>query len=307
MILMEKKLALILGYRCNNNCRFCYCADKKDSGFLTTKRAKKELERGIKRGCTIADFSGGEPTLRKDLTELIFFAKKIGYKNIGITTNGRMMSYKKLTRRLTEAGMNSAVFSIHGHTPELHDFLTRVKGSYGQLKKGIDNLRNVSPGAYICTNTTINKYNYKYLPEIAENNIRLGAMGCEFIFVHPRGNALENFEEVVPKLTDLSHFIPKTLEIGEKNGIGHFRFRYLPLCYMTGHENSLSEAASFEILKEQHVGPDFKDLNVEKGRKLIGRIRGSVCKKCKVKEKCEGIFREYAERRGFGELKPVVR
>ena len=293
---MEKKIALILGYECNNNCRFCYCANKKNKFKpISTSQAKKILEKAIERGCSFVDFNGGEPTIRKDIFELVAYAKDLGFKTIAITTNGRMFSYKKFAEKMVKCGLNHAVFSIHGHKAELHDYLTRCKGSFVQATKGLKNLKEINPDIYICTNTTITRINYKFLPQIAENNIKLGANGCEFIFVHPRGNALR---EVAP-------FIPKTIEIGKKYDINHFHFRYFPLCYMVGFENYLSELVALFALREEHIGPEFEDLNVEKGRKEIGRVKGPQCKACKYYSICEGIFREYAERRGFKELVPV--
>ncbi len=302
---MEKKLALILGYKCNNNCRFCYCADKKNFTFLSTNKAKKELDDGRRRGCTFVDFLGGEPTLRKDLPDLLKYSKDLGYKTISITTNGRMFSYEKIAKELIYSGLNSVVFSLHGHNSYLHDFLTRSDGSFEQLNKGAENIKNINSEIYLCTNTTITKYNYRYLPEIAKKNIEIGADGCEFIFVHPRGNALKNFYDVVPKLESVRSFIPKTLEIGKRFNVKHFEFRYFPLCYVP--KNSLSEFVSLENLREQHVGPEFKDLNVELGRKNIGRVKGKKCKECIYDNICEGVFKEYADRYGLEELKPVVK
>jgi len=305
--MINKKLTLILDYRCNNNCRFCYSGDKKNLGLLSTIQAKYEIERGLRRGCNIIDFMGGEPTLRNDLAELIEFAKNSGYKTVSITTNGRLLSYRKFAKKLIDSGLNSFIFSIHGSSAKTHDFLTRVNGSYRQLINGMKNVKELNPTIYICTNTTINKYNYKYLPEIVENNIRLGADACEMIFVHPRGNALKNFDEIVPTLTELEPYIKKTLCVAERLGISYFVFRYFPICYIVDFKDNLSEYVTRFSFREQHIGPEFSDLNVEEGRKKSGRVKGEICKKCKYYDDCEGIFNEYAERFGFGELKPVNR
>ena len=303
----ENKLALVLGYECNNNCIFCYAGDKKGKfPSMTTGQAKMELERGMERGCTFVDFNGGEPTIRKDFFELVKYAKKLGYKTISVTTNGRMFSYPEFARKAVKFGLNSAVFSLHGHNAELHDCLVGVKGAFIQAIKGLNNFRDAYPQVYICTNTTITKLNYKFLPQIAENNIKKGANACEFIFVHPRGEALKNFDKVVPTFREVSTMIPKTVEIAMKYGISHLYMRYFPLCYMLGFERYLSELDAINKLKEQHVGPEFQDLNVEEGRKLYGRVKGPQCGACKYDDICEGIFKEIAERRGFDELVPVA-
>lgn len=295
----------MLGYECNNNCIFCYAADKKDIPSMTTFQAKRELEKGIERGCMFIDFNGGEPTIRNDFFELVRYAKKLGYKTISVTTNGRMFFYSKFVENSIKAGINSAVFSLHGHTAELHDCLTRVNGSFNQSVQGLKNIKKMYPEIYICTNTVITKLNYKFLPKIAENNIKIGADACEFIFVHPRGNALKNFDEIVPTFREASTFIPETIEIVKTYGIKHFYMRYFPLCYMLGHENYLSELDALKNLREQHIGPEFQDLNVEKGRRMHGRVKGEQCSVCQYNSKCEGIFKEIADKRGFDELIPI--
>jgi cyclic pyranopterin phosphate synthase len=308
--MVTKKLALILGYECNNNCRFCYCADKRFDKKIkpkSTKDAKRELEEGIKRECNFVDFLGGEPAIRKDIFELVRYAKKLGYRTIGMTTNGRMFCYREFAEKIIKCGLNHVIFSIHGHTPELHDYLTRSLGSFEQAITGIKNVKEIKPDIYLCTNTVIIKPNYRHLPEIAENNINLGADACEFIFIHPRGNAYENFDEIVPALKDIVDYIPKTIMVGKHHKIDHFVMRYIPLCYMlgVGYESYLSEYKCKESFKEEHVGPEFMDLNVEENRRRHGRVKGPQCKACKYDSACEGVFKEYAEKIGFEELVPV--
>ncbi|MFH1235136.1 MAG: radical SAM protein [Candidatus Diapherotrites archaeon] len=302
--MVQKKTSLLLGYECNNNCRFCYCGDKRRLPPMRTTEAKKQLDLAKKRGSKFVDFLGGEPTIRKDILELVMHAKKAGYETISITTNGRMLSKPAFAKALVEAGLNSAVFSIHGHNAELHDSLTRCSGSFEQLVKGMKNFRKESEG-YVCTNTVIVKQNILFLPEIAEKAIALGANGLEFIFPHPRGNAHENFEELVPKLEELIDVVPKTIAAGMKKGIKHVYFRYVPYCYMLGNLIYVSERMSRGSLAEQHIGPEFEDLEVEKNRALHGRVKGRQCRGCRYFNSCEGIFKEYAEKRGFEELVPV--
>lgn len=302
---MIKKLALLLWYRCNNNCVFCYCGDKKDKWEMSTQQAKEELESGRERGCSFVDFNGGEPSMRKDIMELVAHAKSLGYKTIAMTTNGRMFSYKNFCHTITAAGLNHVIFSLHGHTPELHDSLTRTKDSYKQVTAGMKNIREANPSIYICTNTVINKKNFMYLPEIAKHNIALGADGCEFIFIHPRGNALKNFDDIVPTLTDIVPYVGKVIQTGKSLGIGHLAVRYVPVCCVPGNVTDISEIKARSNLREQHVGPEFRDLNVEKGRAEVGRVKGPSCRDCIHDDICEGIFKEYADRRGLGELKPV--
>ncbi len=301
----EIKTALLLGYVCNNNCKFCYAADKRELPLMSTEEAKRQLELARKRGSTIVDFLGGEPTLRKDLIELVAYAKELGFRTISITTNGRMLSKRSYAEALIDAGLNSVIFSIHGHRAELHDYLVSVKGAFEQTIAGFRNVREISDRIYICTNTVIVKPNIKYLPKIVDLCATLGTNAIELIFPHPRGNAYKNFDELVPHLSELIPVVPKTIAVAQKHGIKHCYFRYVPFCYMIGYLNYLSEYVARNTLREQHIGPEFEDLEVEKNRAAYGRVKGPQCFGCKYNNICEGIFREYAEKRGFNELVPV--
>lgn len=301
----QTKTALLLGYKCNNNCLFCYAGDKRSINSMSTAEAKKQLKAAASRGSTFVDFLGGEPTIRKDLIELIAYSKELGFKTISITTNGRMFSNKEYAEQIVKAGLNSVVFSIHGHNAELHDYLSNTKGAFDQCISGFQNIRSLSKNIYICTNTVILKSNIKFLPKIAENNAKIGTNAMEFIFPHPRGNAFKNFDEMVPYLEELIDVVPKTVMAGVSRGINHCWFRYVPMCYMYSFIRYLSEYIARDMLAEQHIGPEFEDLSVEENRAAHGRVKGPQCYGCKYFNVCEGIFKEYAEKRGFEELIPV--
>ena len=135
-----KKTVIIPGYRCNNNCLFCLNINKRNAiPQKTTLQIKKEMIEAKNSGTTYLELVGGEISIRPDVIELVKFAKELEFETIMMATNGRMYSYKKFAKEITEAGLNSLVFSIHGHNAKLHDSLTQVPGSFEQLKNGIKN------------------------------------------------------------------------------------------------------------------------------------------------------------------------
>ena len=74
------------GYSCNNNCIHCVIADNKESLMVrglpinrSTIEYKKELYASKLSGFDNVSFTGGEPTIRKDIIELLSYAKKLGY------------------------------------------------------------------------------------------------------------------------------------------------------------------------------------------------------------------------------------
>lgn len=301
-----KKTVIIPGYRCNNNCQFCLNVHKRNSiPQKTTLQVKKEMVEAKNSGTTYLELVGGEMSIRPDIIELIKFAKQLGFDTIMMSTNGRMYSYQNFAKKIVEAGVNSLVFSIHGHNAKLHDFLTRVPGSFEQLKKGIENVRKAGLGN-IGSNTTIVKQNYKNMAEIGQVIYDLGIRNSEFIFVDPTyGAAHDNFYKFVPKISEAAPYIHQCLDIGKKQNISHWAIRYVPLCYFTDYLNQVSELQEVEIFHTEHLAPDFENRDVEGSRKIVGRAKTGRCKGCKLYDKCEGIWKEYLTQYGDKELNPI--
>ena len=125
-----QRLDIKLGYACNNNCRFCVAADKKCLGDKSTMRIKEELETSRLNGAADVVFTGGEVTIRPDISELISYARHIGFRIISLQTNGRMFYYKAFCNTMINLGVTYFVISLHGHKPKIHDYLTRSCGSF---------------------------------------------------------------------------------------------------------------------------------------------------------------------------------
>lgn len=293
-----KRADIKLGYLCNNNCWFCVVADKRQQGNKNTKQIKKELKEAKKR-CNEVVFTGGEATIRQDILKLVHYAKTIGFKTIQIQTNGRMLSYLPFCKDLIKAGANEFSPAIHGHTPKLHDSLTRSKGSFKQTMQGIKNLKKLKQP--ITTNTVVTKQNYEYLPQIARMLVSLGVDQFQFAFVHANGNAWKNFESIVPKMSSAAPYIHKGLDIGIKAKISCMA-EAMPYCMMKGYEKYISE--NYIPLTELWE-LNRKDLDFLKTKKTLGKIKFKQCEGCKYNQICEGPWKEYPERMGTQEFRAV--
>jgi len=305
-----KKTVIFLGYICNNKCVFCINWDKRKIPGGSFQEIKREMAAAKKRGSTYIEFVGGEPTVRPDILDLIRFAKELGFKTIMMATNGRMYSYDSFARKALEAGLNSLVFSIHGHTAVLHDSLTQAPGSFDQLKKGLENVKalieEMGVRVSLGSNTCIVKQNYKQLPKIGEYIKNLGIDNSEFIFVDPNyGAAFGKFDQLVPKISLAAPYIRKCLDIGKETGAAHWHIRYVPLCYFTDYLDQISELQEVATFKTEHIAPDFYNPNAEEGRRTVGRAKTQKCSGCKLFNACEGIWKEYLAHYGDKELKII--
>jgi len=289
IVIDMKRIDIFLGYSCNNNCIFCCVADKRNKVMeKSTNEVKSDLLMAKNENIKEVHFVGGEPTIRRDIIELVSYSKELGFKKIKITTNGRKFYYENFTKEIISAGLNNIIFSVHGPNSELHDYLTRTPGSFNQLLKG---MKNVQEYDVICeSNTTIVKQNYEYLPKIVEllSQFRINSM--ELIYFHPRGNAFKNFKKLHVSINNILPYIKRAIQIGENNNILVLS-RYIPFCFMKGYEKYLSEI--FEPQEIIHKAPEFIDMDVIASRKNIAAIKSPKCRECKYDLICMGLYKEH--------------
>ncbi|MBD3203498.1 radical SAM protein [Candidatus Woesearchaeota archaeon] len=283
------KTDLFLGYECNNNCLFCYVADrKKKQPEKTASQAKKDLDKAREKGSDQLHFVGGEPTIRDDILDLVSYAKKLGYKKISVTTNGRMFCYENFTKKMISAGLNNVIISVHGPNSKIHDELTQSKGSFDQIMKGIDNLKGT--GVFLEANVCITKINYKFLPEIAKLLINHGFNSCEFMMVHPRGNAGKNYDAIVPQMSEIVDYLHEAirLSIGIKTEI---LARYVPFCFLGKYKKYTTEL--FESFENLHIAPDYVEKDAWASRRDRATIKSETCRTCRFDNICLGAHREH--------------
>lgn len=308
-----KKSVIFTDYECNNNCRFCMEQDLRGTSYRETDDIKMEMKMAKTRGTDYVELIGGEMTTRKDFLELIRFADSLDFGTIMIATNGRMFSYYDYAYKAVKAGLTDIVFSIHGHTPEIHDYLTRTPGSFDQLHQGIKNIakaaKELKKDLFMGSNTTIVKPNYKTLPELGKHIRSLGIHNSEFIFVDcNEGGAYHNFYELVPKISDAAFYMRKCLDLfSPKKGISNWDVRYVPLCYFLDYLNQISELKESVFFQTEHLDAteDRRDYDYVASRKKHARIKPEKCKKCALYDYCEGLWVTYYQNYGDDELKPV--
>lgn len=294
-----KRIDLKTGFSCNNHCRFCVQGNKRRIyGNKTTDIIKEELKDAIKDFNSVV-FTGGEPTIRKDFLELVSYTRNLGFKNIQIQTNGRMFAYKKFAQNTVDAGANEFGIALHGHSNILHDYLTSTLGSFEQTTQAIKNLKFL--GQFVITNTVITKPNYRHLPQIASLLINLGVDQYQFAFVHALGSASDNFDAIVPRMSMTEYYVKKGLDLGIKSKV-KVMTEAIPYCFMQGYEGYIAE----KIIPETKIYDfDYIIENFTIARQNEGKVKNSNCKKCKYCDICEGPWKEYPDKFGWAEFKPI--
>jgi radical SAM protein with 4Fe4S-binding SPASM domain len=156
------RMDLALTYRCNNDCAHCYNARPRDYTELSTNEWKRILDQLWELGIPHVVFTGGEPTLRPDLPELIAHAEHNG-QITGLNTNGRRLSDKAFVAGLVDAGLDHVQITLESHDAAIHDRMVRLNGAWKQTVAGIRNALDTP--LFVMTNTTMLEDNSPYMAE----------------------------------------------------------------------------------------------------------------------------------------------
>lgn len=136
---------------CNLNCRFCF-ADALDAKIKdpTLEQLRFQFESILKVSgkCNI-QLSGGEPTVRDDLAEIIRIGVELGFPFIQVNTNGiRMAKDEDYVKALKEAGLNSIFLQFDGIDDAIYEQL-RGKALFDIKCKAIENCRKHGIGVVL--------------------------------------------------------------------------------------------------------------------------------------------------------------
>jgi molybdenum cofactor biosynthesis enzyme MoaA len=119
---------------CNNRCVICsLCGGDKKEETVLFEDILKQLDEGRKVHHENVEFTGGEPTMRPRLDEAIAYAKKIGYRQIGLSTNGRLLADQVFSQNLVDNGLTEATIALHGPDAATHDRVTNSPGSFDEI------------------------------------------------------------------------------------------------------------------------------------------------------------------------------
>ncbi len=154
-------------WNCNQKCIHCYAAgqEKAETKELSTEEWKKIIDKCKKECVSQLTFTGGEPTKRDDLVELIEYSSWFVTR---LNTNGVLLT-KELCEKLYNASLDSIQITFYSHNKEIHNELVGAN-NFDKTVEGIKNA--IQAGLAISINTplcTINKdyvETLKYLNEL---------------------------------------------------------------------------------------------------------------------------------------------
>ena len=160
------------GWHCNQKCIHCYAAGQPqaEEQELSTGEWKQILDKCREIGIPQITFTGGEPTMREDLPELIAHARWFMTR---LNTNGVKLT-KEYCEQLKEAELDSMQITFYSHEEAVHNQLVGA-GNYEKTLEGIKNA--LAAGINISINTPLCKKNKDYVETLKF----LKSLGVEYV------------------------------------------------------------------------------------------------------------------------------
>ncbi|MBR3887534.1 MAG: radical SAM protein [Clostridia bacterium] len=209
---------------CNAKCKHCGSSCKYDAypDELTTdeiKNAFKQIANDMDATKILINVTGGEPLVRKDLFEVMKYAKSLGFE-WGMTTNGILLDDENI-QKCKEAGMCTISISIDG-LKDTHDEFRGVPGSYEKIIENIKKLKAASFVDHIQVTTVFNKSNIDQLESLYPIMKDLKLDSWRLASIDPIGRANEHTDLMLNKedFTKLFNFIK------EKNKLNELKLSY---------------------------------------------------------------------------------
>jgi radical SAM protein with 4Fe4S-binding SPASM domain len=317
-------------YDCQNRCTFCY-ADAPKRGpkvsEMTTDEVKIIIDRIYDEAhCPTLSFTGGEPTLRKDLPQLISYAKAKGLR-VNLITNGIKCGKIEYVRSLAQAGLDSAQVSIEGGSAEIHDAITQHPGAWEQAVRGVKNLR--AEKIHTHTNTTICGGNRDHLMELVD--FIADELKSEYFsmnMVIRTGTALSHAEDDI-RYMDIGPIIASIQQRAEEKDVHFVWYSPIPYCMFNPVQAGLGSKSCACVDGLISVNPAGQLLPCSSFEQGIGDLLHDpfekvwhtrtalywrrkefippACQNCSIKNICCGACPLYWEERGsFKDLEGIA-
>jgi radical SAM protein with 4Fe4S-binding SPASM domain len=211
-----KHVSIKLLTKCNAKCIMCDIPKKiKGSFFMNKELVFKLLDDLAELNVNSISFTGGEPTLRKDLFEIIYKASKLGFM-VNLNTNGHLLN-KDFVTKLKYSGLNNFNFSIDSADAKIHNKIRNLPGNFENIINIIPEINKNKFG--ISINSVIMKHTYQNLPNLIKLISKLDIKIVNLLMIEDENKALDyklNKSEIVDLYFNI---LPKILEYCNRNNI----------------------------------------------------------------------------------------
>ena len=158
--------------KCNCDCETCLWKDNTKKDELTLEEIKRIYLEAKEAGFLVTILWGGEPLIRKDITEIIKFVKReLKFTIVGIVTNGWFLPDK-----IKEFGddIDFILISLDSPRPEEHDQIRGLPGLYDKIMDSVTIVKESYPLISLQFSFSISKYNINRVEEMIIISDKIG-------------------------------------------------------------------------------------------------------------------------------------
>ena len=223
------RMDLAITYRCNNKCNHCYNQpDSPNATELDTNTWKSILERLWEISIPHVTFTGGEPTLRSDLSDLIDHAENIGIVT-GLITNGRNLKDTNYVDGLVNNGLDHIQITFESVDERIHNQMVGNDQAWVETVEGIKNA--IDTPLYTLTNTTLTRLNAPKIEETIEflNSLDVEQFACNSIIYAGKGKNISQIALTESELIPILETIQEAADEYDMQFIWYTPTRYCEL------------------------------------------------------------------------------
>jgi pyrroloquinoline quinone biosynthesis protein E len=192
---------LELTHRCPLQCPYCSnpLELERAKGELSTAEWMRVMDEAAELGILQVHFSGGEPAVRRDLSQLVAHARGAGlYSNL--ITSGVTLDRPGVAT-LAEAGLDHVQLSMQDVDHQTAAYIANYPGVQGKKLAFARSVREV--GLPLTVNAVINRHNVGRVERMIDLAVELGAGRVEVAHVQYYGWAIRNRAALMPTLAQV--------------------------------------------------------------------------------------------------------
>ncbi len=287
-------LDVVLGYDCNLGCDYCTLTAAMRERSLDTAAVREALWRGRRDGFSAVSFTGGEPTIRGDLLPLVREARRIGFREVKVQTNGLLLAVPSNLDRLVTAGATRVHLSVHCHEPADYDAIVRRPGAFPLMEQALRNLAARSD-VVAHADLIVMRRTLAGLPSAVDWLAARGIRSAFLWYVSLTDGNRDNFASL-PRIVDA---LPSMFDAFDRAAVAGLDLRslHVPRCLLGEYADRAHDPGAQRV---RVISPassfDLKDAPLTPGQRV------PACRGCEHEAYCPGVRRDYLEVFGDAEI-----
>ena len=233
-----KEVCLEITDTCPMDCLHCSgICGLGSRNILPLHQIKRIIDEFSSIGGEILEISGGEPLMHPFLPQIVDYAERNNLETV-LYTSGNMLDSKgriaslniNIAEKLQQSGVKKVIFNLQGKFPSTHEYVTQVKGSFGNVINGIKTMKSL--GFWVGTHFVPMKPNYREFRGFLQLCHDLGVDEIGVLRFVPQGRgqvnrallelSQEEYREFISNLTELtSHHKNPNIRVGRPIDFRH--------------------------------------------------------------------------------------